>query len=45
MADESLQSPPPTGGTRGGAKDAAFDVKAQAVILFWKKVAGGLGRM
>ena len=27
------------GGTRGGAKDASERVKAQAIIIFWKKVA------
>ena len=36
---------PLLGGTRGGAKDASERVKAQAVILFWKKVAGGAKKM
>ena len=36
---------PPLGNTRGGAKDASERVKAQAVILFWKSVAGGMKKM
>ena len=36
---------PVVGGTRGGAKDASLAVKAQAVILFYKKVAAGAGKM
>ena len=34
-----------TGGTRGGAKDGSIEVKAQAVILYWKKVANGALKM
>lgn len=34
-----------TGGTRGNALDASFEVKAQAVALFWKLHARGTGRM
>ena len=38
-------SSPQTGGTRGGAKDAPERVKAQAIIIFWKKMARGAGKM
>lgn len=42
-----MQSPTPwtTGGTRGGAKDASFEVKVQAVILTWRQLADGTKRM
>jgi hypothetical protein len=36
---------PLTGGTRGAAKDASERVKAQAVILFYKKVAAGMKKL
>ena len=36
---------PCTGGTRGGALDAEDKVKHQAVIIFWKQVARGAGKM
>ena len=32
------ETTPLTGGTRGGAKDASERVKAQAIILYWKKM-------
>ena len=41
---EELTSPAP-GGTRGAAKDASERVKAQAVILFYKKCAAGAKKM
>ena len=39
-----MESPAP-GGTRGGAKDASERVKAQAVILYYKKKLAGAATM
>ena len=39
MNEYSRLTSPEVGGTRGGAKDASERVKAQAVILFYKKLA------
>lgn len=39
------ETTPLVGGTRGGAKDASERVKAQAVIIYWKQVARGVGKM
>ena len=39
VVPEELVSPT-TGGTRGGAKDAEVLVKAQALVCFYKMVAG-----
>lgn len=36
---------PQLGGTRGGAKDAPERVKAQAIILYYKKIAAGVKKM
>ena len=44
VADASGTTPL-VGGTRGGAKDASERVKAQAVILFYKKCAAGATKM
>jgi len=43
-APNAMESPAP-GGTRGGAKDAPERVKAQAVILYYKKRLAGAARM
>ena len=46
MADsDSDEASPPVGGTRGAAKDASERVKAQAVILFYKKLSHGAKKM
>ena len=42
---EPEEEVPLLGNTRGGAKAASERVKAQAVILFWKSVAGGMKKM
>ena len=36
---------PAVGGTRGHALDANFEVKAQAVAIFWKLHAKGMDKM
>ena len=42
---EPEEEMPLLGNTRGAAKDASERVKAQAVLVFWKKVSGGMKKM